>query len=227
MPQVTRSCWMRVRSKDWWERVVLQEFNDDEWRENFRMSRRSFMKLCGVVNPFMKPAENPVRTPIPVQMRVAIVVYKLGSCCEYRLVANQFGVHKSTVMTFMRLFCKGMVESAVIHKFIKVPNLEEARRTARHFQEKYHLPQVIGCIDGTHIPILPPSDGYRDFVNRKGWPSFVLQAVVDNAYCFWNINCKMPGSAHDANVLKQSALFEQAHQLPKVGSEMTTCSLND
>ncbi|XP_063070484.1 uncharacterized protein LOC134461506 [Engraulis encrasicolus] len=226
MPQVNRSCWMRVRSKDWWERVVLLEFDDEEWRQNFRMCRRAFMDLCEMV-PYMEPADNPVRPPIPLVMRVAIVIYKLGSCCEYRVVANQFGVHKATVIKFMTLFCKGMVESGVMNKFIKVPSVEEARRTAREFKAKYHLPQVIGCIDGTHIPIHPPTDGYRDFVNRKGWPSYVLQAVVDNRHCFWNINCKMPGSAHDANVLKQSTLFKKSHQLPKVGSIKATSSLHD
>ncbi|CAK6966416.1 Hypothetical predicted protein [Scomber scombrus] len=59
------------------------------------------------------------------------------------------------------------------------------------------------------------NDGYKDFANRKGWPSYVFQAVVDDTYRFWNINCKLPGSAHDANVLRQSALFSHAHLLPK------------
>ena len=43
-PPQTKRIWMLVRSQDWWERVVLREFSDQEWRENFRMSRQSFMK---------------------------------------------------------------------------------------------------------------------------------------------------------------------------------------
>ena len=48
---------------------------------------------------------------------------------------------------------------------------------------RVHLvPQVHGAIDGTHVPIRPPAEGCRDFVNRKGWPSIVvLQALVDVA----------------------------------------------
>ncbi|KAL7844755.1 hypothetical protein SRHO_G00232940 [Serrasalmus rhombeus] len=60
-----------------------------------------------------------------------------------------------------------------------------------------------------------PTDGYKDFVNRKGWSTYVLQGVVDDKSCFWNISCKMPGSAHDATVLRQSELFQKAHLLPK------------
>jgi hypothetical protein len=39
---------------------------------------------------------------------------------------------------------------------------------------------VIGAVDGTHIPILAPTTGYSDFINRKGWTSFNVLAVVDN-----------------------------------------------
>ncbi|XP_061584890.1 uncharacterized protein LOC133450329 isoform X1 [Cololabis saira] len=209
-----RSCWMRVRSKDWWERVVLKEFSDKEWKENFRMTRRTFDKLCGLMSRVMKPEDVTVRAPVPLQMRVAIVLYKLASSSEYRVVANQFGVHKSTVKKFVYIFCKGMV-SSVIQNFITVPTAEEAVAIARRFELKFNIPQIIGCIGGTHIPVLPPSDGYKDFINRKGWTSYVLQAVVDDTYRFWNINCKLPGSADDADVLRQSALFSHAHQLPK------------
>ena len=177
-----RTCWMRVRSKDWWERVVLMEFDDEEWRDNFRMSRRSFNKLCGMMEGVLKPEVVTVRAPVPLDMRVAIVLYKLASCAPYRVVASQFGVHKSTVKKFVYMFCKGMVSLPFIHNFIKVPTTEEAVGIARRFEQKFNIPQVIGCIDGTHIPVLPPSDAYKDFANREGWPSYVLQAVVDDMY---------------------------------------------
>lgn len=51
--RATRSPWMAIHSKGWWKRlVVLQEFNEDEWRENFCMTLTSFDKLrvwAGVV----------------------------------------------------------------------------------------------------------------------------------------------------------------------------------
>ena len=129
----------------------------------------------------MKPEEVTVRAPIPLEMSVANVLYKLARCAEYRILANQFGVHKSKVIKMVYLFCTGMVTSA-IHNFIKVPTTEAAISIANRFEQKFNIPQIISCIDGTHIPVLPPSDGYKDFVNRKGWPSYALQAVVDDLY---------------------------------------------
>ncbi|KAK7879841.1 hypothetical protein WMY93_033489 [Mugilogobius chulae] len=199
-PTRTREMWVKVRSREWWEKVVLLEFGDNEWRENFRMNRESFNRLCVMVDPFMRPAETTVRTPVPLPMRVAIVLYKLGSCGEYRLVAN--------------------------HNFIKVPDLEEATQIAARFQRAFGLPQIIGCIDGSHIPIMPPSDGYRDFINRKGWASYVLQGVVDDQCCFWSVSCKVPGSAHDANVLRMSEIYRQAHRLPKRAIDVEGVGVN-
>ncbi|CAN9513513.1 unnamed protein product [Ophioblennius macclurei] len=220
-----RECWMRVRSKEWWERVVLKEFTDDEWREHFRMRRASFDKLCVLMTRTLSPRDVTVRAPIPLQMRVAIALYKLSTCAEYRLIAARFGVHKSTVKKFVYSFCKGVV-ACVIRGLIRAPDAEEARGIARRFEQKFGIPQVVGCIDGTHVPVLPPRDGYKDFMNRGGWPSYVLQAVVDDAYRFWNINCKMPGCAHDSNVLRQSVLFEQAQLLPKEPREISGVSVN-
>ncbi|XP_061919157.1 uncharacterized protein LOC133660069 [Entelurus aequoreus] len=221
----SRNCWMRVRSRDWWERVVLKEFTDAQWTDTFRMSRSSFHKLCGLMEGVLSPEGKTVRAPIPLPMRVAIVLYKLAGCARYKLVAKQFGVHKCTVMKFVYSFCKGMT-SSVIHGLITVPTAEEAIRIAHRFERKFNIPQILGCIDGTHVPVLPPSDSFKDFTNRKGWPSYVLQAVVDDTYRFWNINCKMPGGAHDAKVLKQSALFALAHQLPKEPREISRTPVN-
>ena len=78
----TRSEWMKVRSRDWWDRVVLYHYTDTEWKEDFRMTRSSFMKLCGLVEEAMAPDEITVRAPIPLTMRVAIVLYRLGTCGE-------------------------------------------------------------------------------------------------------------------------------------------------
>lgn len=87
----------------------------------------------------------------------------------------------NAVKKFVYMFCKGMV--SYTKNVIQVLSLEKANAIAHRFEMEHHIPQIIGGVDGTHIPIVPPKDGYRDFVNRKGWPSYVLQAVVDDQYC--------------------------------------------
>lgn len=91
----------------------------------------------------MEPREITVRSPVPLGMRFAVVLYKLASCAEYRVIANQFGVHKSTVKKMVYLFCHGKVDS-VIKKLIRAPTLEEACAIAGRFERAHSIPQIIG-----------------------------------------------------------------------------------
>lgn len=63
---------------------------------------------------------------------------------------------------------------------ITFPDEEDWEKIAKEFEKITGMPNIIGAVDGSHIPISPPSEGYRDFINRKGWPSFVLQGFIDN-----------------------------------------------
>ncbi|RLU23623.1 hypothetical protein DMN91_003829 [Ooceraea biroi] len=97
--------------------------------------------------------------------------------------------------------------------YINMPNEEEAKYIAMQFENISHIPQIIGCIDGTHIPITVPEEGYRDFVNRKGWASYNVQAIVDHNGRFRNVFAKHPGSVHDAMVFKDNTLYKRSQEI--------------
>lgn len=143
------------------------------------MRKPTFDVLCLLLAPYMEPDCNPVRQPLELSKRVAVAVYKLASCCKNRVVADVFGIHKSTVVKYVKMFCITVVNH-LLNDIIKFPDKNDAKQIAQKFERKTHFLQVMGAIDGTHIPIMAPTDGYHDFINRKLWASFVLQAVVDD-----------------------------------------------
>lgn len=59
-------------SADSWERLRVGEFSDLEWRQNFRMRRQSFTKLCGLLEGIYGSNEVGVRSPIRCFMRVPV-----------------------------------------------------------------------------------------------------------------------------------------------------------
>lgn len=69
------------------------------------------------------------------------------------------------------------------------------------------FPQVVGCLDGCHIPIKAPQSHPEDYVNRKGFHSIILQALVDANYLFLDICVGWPGKVHDARVFRNSSLY--------------------
>ena len=133
-------------------------------------------------------------------------MYKLASCAEYRVVAGKFGVSKTTVHRYVYLFCSAISEKKA--QFIQWYSHDDGKRIAEEIEANHGYPQAIGAIDGSHIPVTGPADGMSDYICRKGWPSIVLQAVVDNHFLFRDIYCNTPGSAHDVTVYLRSPLYD-------------------
>lgn len=80
---------------------------------------------------------------------------------------------------------------AAIHRRIKnlrfPTSADELRWTKQRFYQRARIPNCLGAIDGTHIPILAPRQREDLYVCRKGFHSINVQAVVD-ADMRWVIN---------------------------------------
>ncbi|XP_036336157.1 protein ALP1-like [Rhagoletis pomonella] len=210
MPRIRRFHKRKRKENFWW--TLQQPENDECYIEAFRMSKKSFLLLCEKLECFLKNDCVPCITPpLAIEKQVAICLYKLASCGEYRVIGDVFGVHKSTVHKYFHLVVNALIQLKT--EFIKFPQVGDALLIASEFEKKSHIPNIIGAIDGTHIPILPPSQGYLDYINRKGWPSIVMQGVVDSNYMFTDVSVKLPGSTHDATVFKESGLFKNSSTL--------------
>jgi len=57
---------------------------------------------------------------------------------------------------------------------------ENPERVAADFYKIAKIPCVAGVIDGTHIPVHPPSEGESSFLNRKQGHSINCLAVAGN-----------------------------------------------
>lgn len=209
-----RSIWAKERFELIWLQM-LASIDDAEWIESFRVTKDLFEYICSELESELKPLLNPLtkREPVSVEKQVGLCLYRLASSCEYRVVGKIFGLHTSTVQKhFYRVI--NAINKKLLRKVIYMPKENEALDISKRFQKiTGGIPQIIGCIDGTHIPILPPEEGMKDFINRKSWASIILQAIVDDRCLFRNISCKFPGSAHDANVFKNSAIFERIEEI--------------
>lgn len=73
---------------------------------------------------------------------------------------------------------------------------------------------LVGCIDGTHIPIIAPSESPEAFFNRKGFYSLNVLAVADAQLLFRYVSVGAPGSLHDTRVLRLSGLPTIMERIP-------------
>ncbi|KAL3695279.1 hypothetical protein R1sor_009355 [Riccia sorocarpa] len=90
---------------------------------------------------------------------------------------------------------------------------KDMEHASQEFLRKVGLPNCQGAIDGTHLRLRQGPFGgntSRDWYNRKGWYSVVLQAICDSNGIFLDISTGMPGCVHDSRVLTRSRFYDAA-----------------
>ena len=71
----------------------------EEWKENFRMCKENFMKLCDELRPHVQRLATNMRSPVEVERQVALTLYYLSDEGRLRKTANAFIHHGSTSST--------------------------------------------------------------------------------------------------------------------------------
>ncbi|XP_065440253.1 uncharacterized protein LOC135981485 [Chrysemys picta bellii] len=196
--------WARQTSTDWWDRIVLQVWNDSQWLRNFHVHKSTFLELCELLSPTLKCRNTKMRAVLTVEKRVAVALWKLATPDCYRSVGNQFGVGKSTVGVAVIQVANAIID-VLLSRVVTLGNVQ----VILDGFAAMGFPNCGGAIDGTHIPVLAPDHLANQYINRKGYFSMVLQALVDHKECFTDINVGWPGKVHDAGIFRNSGLFEQ------------------
>ena len=111
----------------------------------------------------------------------------------------------------MRETCDAIVQ--VLQKqLIKLPKGDMLDQVIEGFEFKWGFPNCVGAVDGTHIPVTPPSNCRTDYYNRKGSYSIIRQGLVDFKYLFTDIYVGWPGKVHDARVFRNSSIYTKGCQ---------------
>ena len=143
------------RTAAWWNNLMKGELSESEWKDNMRMSRDDFMALVDKLRHYLSPdSESFRKDTISMEKKVAMTLYYLKDQGSLRMTANVFGIAKSTLSVTIHRVCKA-INVILGPDLIKFPSTkEEIERVTPAFEAKFGFPQVIGCIDGTHMKIL-------------------------------------------------------------------------
>lgn len=97
---------------------------------------------------------------------------------------------------------------SIAPEHIKFPETTiEKEFSASIFYELSHFKDVIGCIDGTYIPISTPAHKIKStYTNRHHQTSLTVQAICDADKRFIDVFTGTPGKIHDARVFKLSPI---------------------
>ena len=203
-----RSVWYKTgRTDQWWVNMIDHSLPDEEWKKNFRLSRTQFFSLLEELRPYISSkANSPNYRSLRARKKLAITLYYLKDTGTLRMTANSFGIHISTASKTIHNVCNA-ISQVLGPKYLKLPkNESEMRKKISEFEVMFGMPQAFGCIDGTHIPILRPIDNSQDYFCYKMFFSLNVQAICDSRGLFMDVDCRWPGSVHDAKVFANSSI---------------------
>jgi nuclease HARBI1 len=101
--------------------------------------------------------------PLSPRQRIQVFLHFLGTNSFYHEIAGSHVSTRSTVRFIVREVCEVLFSHR--NEVIKWP--ENPERLAAEFYRLGKIPCVAGIIDGTHVPVQPPSADEASFVNRK------------------------------------------------------------
>lgn len=184
-------------------------FDDENWRREFRMSRKTFLKLFALVDKEIRPQQshNLGRPGADIKYLLAAILLRLSKGLNFEALGKRFGLGKSTLVKYNRLVLNALWK--VLHTKMQFPEYSSGLMdVAQGFNELCSLPNCIGAIGSTFVSIESPSQGQDMYLNRKGLFSVNVQAIVDCNMHFLDVNVGAPGASDDCQMLKDSDIYQ-------------------
>lgn len=182
-------------------RVVTKNRKLIEHLTDYEVSKHTGLPTWGVrkIIDIFEPLTGQRAFSIPVETKVLCYLSHLRSGSFQWCLGSLSGASQSSVSRILEdcLNLTLTLTPSVIHF---PQTLEDIVRTKQGFANIAGFPNIIGCIDGTQIPIKAPIDNEQIFVCRKQFHSINTQVICGADHTFFDVVAKWPGSTHDAYI---------------------------
>ena len=178
--RVKQQCWLSPGKADtWWTKLISGKIKEEEWCLSVMVDLHYFMELVNSIHDYVQPNLRSFRSDTVGGEIFAMVLSYWKDQGSFRMISNTFGVFLATLSRSLQMVSY-TINKILGTTLIKFPStIEEITLATQKFEHKFDIPQVIGCVDGTHIPIVqPPQNSYDHFCyNMK--LSLNCQAIYD------------------------------------------------
>ena len=168
----------------------------NSFKKHFRVTRTTFNAIVIRLEThpaFILDSSN----AIPIWKQIAIVLWRLANGAGIRVLEQTLGVSQGSVSNFTDRFLEALLD--LEQKRITWPQGSQLIKVIQGFENgesglgNRKLPNVIGAMDGVHIPIREPSKDGARYVNRKSFHSINLLGIVDHQGRFTYIHAGEAG----------------------------------
>ena len=135
-----------------------------------------------------------------LQVRVALRFFACGSF--QLIVCDLFAVSKSTVCRTIHRVAAAFAQ--LMPRYVHFHQQRETGAMKTAFHAVANFPNVIGCVDCTHIKIATPTVNEQEYVNRKNDNMINVQLICDCDALIMTCVVKSPGSVHDVRIMRDA-----------------------
>ena len=154
-----------------------------------------------MIRPYARERSKRDRQDInTLEKRVVMTLHYLKDQGSTVMTANVFGCYISpacnAVKEVSRILSKNIALCLIKHP----SRMAEIEKWNREVLQKIGFPRVLGCVDGTHIPLSEPRENPDDYFSYKMKYTINIQAICDCNRRFVYVDIKWPGSLYNARV---------------------------
>ncbi|KAL0993964.1 hypothetical protein UPYG_G00116170 [Umbra pygmaea] len=185
-------------------------FSEEYITERYHFSSHCIVYLADLLAPSLENDTH--RSCALTVMQTLCIGLHFFACGGFiHTVGDAENLSKSTVCRSIRRVY--LTLARILPDFVKFPGHSSQQEIKDRFNRIAGLPNVIGVLDCTHIPIKSPSGPEAlNYTNQRSFHSINVQMVCDSQCLITNIDTKWPGSTNDFHIFRESTLYQQFQQ---------------
>ncbi|XP_039967697.1 putative nuclease HARBI1 [Bactrocera tryoni] len=173
----------------------------------FRLNKEAF---CFLLNEMKEHFHKHVRgAAIPPILKLCATLRFLADGGYQKCSGNDFNIGLAQPTTSLVIKeVLNITEQRICAQWIKIPMTEEEQNASKvSFYSKSAFPEVVGCIDGTHVRIISPRKEVQHlYLNRKGYYNLNVMILWDYKMSIRYVDARHAGASHDSFVFNVSDL---------------------
>ncbi|CAH0730319.1 unnamed protein product, partial [Brenthis ino] len=202
---------LRRRLRNQAEALAL---SDTDFKANYRLTKELFKHLCSELKPFMVRLKRRTKISVECKVLTALSFYATGSYQKPVGMSYLHGLSQASVSNAVKEVTRALNTHSILTKYIHFPQSRQERQAIINgFSNKFGFPGCLGCIDGTHVALIKPTEHEERFFNRKHYHSRNVQMICDSDLNILNIDASFGGASHDAYIWKNGEIQSHLQEL--------------